>query len=393
MTWKQIGEIAEVITGSTPKKKNPSYFGGNVPWIKPGDVQNRIDPIINTEETLSELGSAQARILPPGAVLVTCIGEIGRVGITGKPSATNQQINAVVFKEIVLPEFGFYSILYSKAHLEKSSTVTTVPILNKSNLMKVSIPILPIQKQHDLVSKMKRLELAIRLRKDSFELLDSYLQSLFIEMFGDPIANTKKWPTKKMEDIVPEIESGWSPVCEPRPAKLNEKGVLKLGAITWGEYNQNENKALPTSEKFDSSIEVKSGDLLFCRKNTHDLVAAAAYVFETRAELMMSDLIFRLNPSSVSKFSSIFLWRLFVNEHQKKHIQSLATGSSGSMPNISKEKLKKVEIISPPTDLQRQFESKVTATYKLKYKLEKSQLELKSLFASILSESFGGVHS
>lgn len=177
-------------------------------------------------------------------------------------------------------------------------------------------------------------------------------------------------------------------MCESRPAEEDECGVLKLGAVTWGHYDDSESKAFLARDQFDASIEVKRGDLLFCRKNTYELVAAAAYVFETRSKLMMSDLIFRLNPGPESGIHPIFLWKLLMNDGQRGAIQSLAGGSAGSMPNISKERLRKTEVIVPPMELQETFANKVVVAQKLKLDMIRSERELAALFSSLLNESY-----
>jgi type I restriction enzyme S subunit len=397
----KLSEVVELRGGYA--FKSDDFAENGVPIIRISNIHDGGVDLENAAKIPVEtIGNGRNYLVESGDILIAMSGATtGKIGVVPnnvpKPLLQNQRVGNYKIKDSsrmdkVFLKFFLTSSIY-QAHVKRFAAGAAQPNISASELVDFEISLPPIQKQREIATVLLKVEGSQQKRRATIGCIDDYLNSLFIEMFGDPVSNPKKWPKKRLGDIVAEIESGWSPVCESRPAMPDEKGVLKLGAITWCEYNQSENKALPASEKFDPSIEVKEGDLLFCRKNTHDLVAAAAYVFQTRTGLMMSDLIFRLNPSPASKFSSIFLWRLLINAHQKRSIQSLATGSSGSMPNISKEKLRKVEIISPPTDLQVQFESKVTAIYKLKHKLEESDVELKSLFTAILSESFGGVPS
>src|SRR5579859_6891897 len=94
------------------------------------------------------------------------------------------------------------------------------------------------------------------------------------------------WTRVPLGDILIDIESGWSPICLDRPAQSGEWGVLKLGAVTWCEYDPAENKALPHYVQPDPSLEVQPGDILFARKNTYDLVAASVIVKQTPAKLL-----------------------------------------------------------------------------------------------------------
>ena len=114
---------------------------------------------------------------------------------------------------------------------------------------------------------------------------------------------------------------------------------LKLGAIPQCKYDDSQNKALPPENQPRLELEVKTGDLIFSRKNTYDLVTAVAYVHETKPKLMLPDLIFRVCISPYSQINSKFIWQLLIQTNQRKEIQKLAGGAAGFIPNISKKKL------------------------------------------------------
>lgn len=229
-----------------------------------------------------------------------------------------------------------------------------------------------------------------RKRQQALRLTDDFLRSVFLDMFGDPVTNPMGWKTRPFSESLENIDSGWSPKCHTTPAKPDEWGVLKLGAVTWCSYNEVENKALPSDLLPRPQNEVQAGDLLFCRKNTHDLVAAAAYVFETRPKLMIPDLIFRLRLRPDSDLHPIFLWYLLNEPHQKKVIQSLAGGAAGSMPNISKAKLNLVSLIRPPFDEQEKFATLVEQCRKIQIRNTDLQQESNTLFSSLQQRAFRG---
>ena len=308
----------------------------------------------------------------------------------GPQGVLNQHIFRVDLDEkIVTKEWALHSI---NAQLEVliggAHGGVGLKHVTKSQVESLEILIPPAHEQKKLVNRLTNAGNLKRLRNQTIVELDSYLCSLFIEMFGDPVTNPKEWNLKPVSEIVPAVGSGWSPVCESRPPTKTECGVLKLGAVTWCNYDEEESKAFLNEHEFDPTIEVHQGDLLFCRKNTYELVAASAYVFSTRPRLMMSDLIFRLNPGDNSGVLPIFLWKLLTNKNQRALIQSLASGSAGSMPNISKERLKKAQLICPPLDLQKHFVEKVIQSQQLKDRLHHSQGEQNTLFSSLLIETF-----
>lgn len=191
--------------------------------------------------------------------------------------------------------------------------------------------------------------------------------------------------------LLDEIEGGWSPRCSDASAEETEWGVLKLGSVSYGNYSDIENKALPSTLEPKTELEVQSGDLLFVRKNTYELVGASAYVFETRPKLMIPDLIFRLRLNCEDvKTSPIFLWQLLSHPGIRMRLRSLAAGAAGSMPNISKAKLSQLIVMLPPADLQLKFQTFVEGLFDTRSSLMQHSLELERLSKALSSRAFTG---
>ena len=182
-------------------------------------------------------------------------------------------------------------------------------------------------------------------------------------MFGDP-TQTSEYKGIAIGEIVSSIDSGKSPVCSKETALGEEWGVLKLGSVSFGEYDENQNKAILDEVNINPKLEVKQGDLLFSRKNTYELVGRSVYVFSTRTKLMLPDLIFRLNVEE-EEYSKIYLWATLAHPNMQIEISRLASGSSGSMPNISKKRLMGLEIPIPAINEQRRFDTIVESINKL----------------------------
>ena len=106
--WLSISEVGKIVTGNTPPTSNKANYGNNIPYVKPPELLGR--GIWEASSGLSKKGMGIARVLPAGAVLVSCIGGLGKTGIAKVPVAFNQQINAIIFDENVLPEYGFITL-------------------------------------------------------------------------------------------------------------------------------------------------------------------------------------------------------------------------------------------------------------------------------------------
>jgi type I restriction enzyme, S subunit len=121
--WKfiPIGDVIDLIqTGSTPSTSHPEYFKGSIPWFTPSDIG--ISPLlVNSERRLTDLGlqKGKAKLFSKGMILITCIGNIGRVGIIQQASSANQQITALKFKDSINIEYAYYWFIAHQPMLEK----------------------------------------------------------------------------------------------------------------------------------------------------------------------------------------------------------------------------------------------------------------------------------
>lgn len=231
-------------------------------------------------------------------------------------------------------------------------------------LRKICIKYPDVDRQKEIVIVLDMMSDIIKKRKKEIKYLDDLIKARFVEMFGDPVSNPMGWEKVKLSQCLVSIDNGKSFVCGANSRTGNEPAILKLSAATYGYYKSEENKAMIDMNQFVEDAEVHSGDLLFTRKNTPELVGMCAYVYDTPAKLMIPDLIFRLNTSN--HCDKIFLWKLIDHDLFRACIGKIATGSAKSMSNISKERLLGLCIILPPIELQQQFADFVRKIDKLK---------------------------
>jgi type I restriction enzyme, S subunit len=197
-----------------------------------------------------------------------------------------------------------------------------------------------------------------------------------------------------LSKLVAEIENGKSPLCEGRPAECQEWGVLKVGAVSLGHFDEIENKALPVGSIADRRFEVAAGDFLMSRANTSDLVGACVVVENTRRKLLLSDKIFRFRFKEGVPVSRDWLNHVMKSPALREQIVQGATGTSPTMKNISKEKV--FCLLVPPHDLRRQerIASEMLELGKeaaaLNRLLHQSSSELDALLPSILDRAFKG---
>ena len=250
-----------------------------------------------------------------------------------------------------------YYYLKSDFVLQRIKAVATGSVrdnLKLSMLYEFPIELPKLETQRKIVKILDKVSDVIEKKEQELEQLETLVKSRFVELFGDPIKNPKGWEVVKLSECLERIDNGKSFTCDSNAREGVFPAILKLSAATYGDYRPYENKALLDEKQFVESVEVHRGDLLFTRKNTPDLVGMAAYVFETPEKLMMPDLIFRLVTNE--RMTPTFLWQLINIREFRPAIQGISGGSAKSMSNISKERLKNIEVICPPISEQKKLE-------------------------------------
>ena len=153
--WVRVKNIGEIITGGTPAKDNPSFYGQRYPLYKPSDLEQGDNTRLATD-MLSEEGFMRVRQLPINSILVSCIGSLGKVGLIKEVGSCNQQINAIIPFKVTNPKFLYFVCTSNgfQADLQKRASSTTIQIINKSRFSEILIPIPPILEQQRIVTSI-----------------------------------------------------------------------------------------------------------------------------------------------------------------------------------------------------------------------------------------------
>ena len=305
-------------------------------------------------ETYYSGGYSEEYILASGDLLVGMDGEFNIARWKCDGALLNQRVCRLLAKKGTNEEYLRFAMMKVLKEIERRTAFVTVKHLSAKELNKLQLVVPDLSTQNKVSEILSRLEKIIGLRRQELKRLDDLIKARFVELFGDPIKNPKGWDVVKLSECLERIDNGKSFTCDSNAREGAFPAILKLSAATYGDYRPYENKALLDEKQFVESVEVHRGDLLFTRKNTPDLVGMAAYVFETPEKLMMPDLIFRLVTNE--RMTPIFLWQLINNREFRPVIQGISGGSAKSMSNISKERLKNIEVICPPISEQKKLE-------------------------------------
>lgn len=188
--------------------------------------------------------------------------------------------------------------------------------------------------------------------------------------------------------VLERIDAGRSLKTLERPAGLGELGILKVSAVTWGDFRPNENKAMPLGYEPGACPRAMNGDILISRANTRELVGAPVMVKGDHPNLLLSDKTLKLVPN-VALVEPSYLVRALRAPAASKHFAKCAGGTSGSMTNITQSDIRAAPLWLPSLSEQRRIAALLDKADALRAKRREAIAKLDQLLQSVFLDSFG----
>ena len=215
------------------------------------------------------------------------------------------------------------------------------------------------------------------------EKYDQLAQSVFLEMFGDPVRNNKRFEICTVRDLVREVKYGTS----AKAADIGKYPYLRMNNITYGGYWDFSNlKYINIAEKDRIKYLVKKGDLLFNRTNSKELVGKTG-VYNLDKEMAIAGYLIRVRVNSLS--NPYYLWGYLNSKHGKLTLENMCKNIVG-MANINAQELQDIKVLKPPINLQNHFAEIIKQIEIQKQFTEKSLKKSEELFQSLLQRTFRG---
>ncbi|EJP6840197.1 restriction endonuclease subunit S [Campylobacter coli] len=396
---KKLGEIGEIVTGSTPSKSNLDFYGKDYPFFKPSDFEQGYF-LENAGDNLSKLGFDKARQLPPKTILVVCIGSLGKVALTRVIGSCNQQINAIIPHKNIIAEYIYYYCISSKFQsiLFSKAPQTTLAILNKTEFSKLEI-IYPkdIKEQERIVGildeSFAKIDESIKILEQNLLNLDELMQSALQKAFNPLKDNAKEnyklpqgWEWKNLGEIA-NTSSGGTP-------SRNKKEYWENGNIKWlksGELNDGyidfiEENITEEAIKNSSAKIFQKGTLLIAMYGATAGKLGILNLDSTTNQAICAFLHKDKNIKFLEKFLFYFLFFL-----RDKIIKD---SFGGAQPNINQTYIKNLQIPLPPIKEQEQIASHLdelsSHVKNLKQNYQAQIKNLQELKNSLLDKAFKG---
>lgn len=233
------------------------------------------------------------------------------------------------------------------------------------------------KKQVTIVEILDKVSTIMEIQKQKLQKLDELVKSRFIELFG---AISEEVP---LSYYIGGLNAGKSLAGEEE----NPNKVLKTGAATYDYFDETQIKNLPIGYEPQENHRVKAGDVIISRMNTAELVGAAAYVWDVPEHIYLPDRLWRAEVKETA--NPIFVWQVLIQSSTKESIRRIASGTSGSMKNISKPGLLGIRVVKAPIKLQEQFAAFVEQVDKSKFAVQQALDKAQELFDSLMQKYFG----
>jgi len=192
---KKLGEVCHTTSGGTPSRQNASYYNGNIPWVKSGELDKGL--ILDTEEKISEeaIKNSSAKVFPKGTLLIALYGAtIGKLAFLGVDAATNQAICGIFKNENIDSNYLYHFLFYKKSNLVNQGIGGAQPNISQGILKNLDVPIPPLAEQQLIVAKVEELLSELENGKQQLQIaqqqLKVYRQSLLKWAFEGKLTNS-----------------------------------------------------------------------------------------------------------------------------------------------------------------------------------------------------------
>ncbi|ORM65837.1 restriction endonuclease [Pantoea rodasii] len=383
--YLKIADFCETGSGGTPSKSKPEYYeGGSIPWIKSGDLKESI--IYEVKDFITEVGlkNSSAKIVKKDAILLAMYGAtVGRLAILGIDASTNQAVCNIRPDAKVADLKYLYFFLKSKINYFLNSAVGGAqPNISQGLIKSLVVPLPKLEEQKRIAKILNQAERIHAIREKTIKLSDDLLRSTFLNMFGNPLNNPKKFPVGTIRDLVSSVDYGTSNKASDTSGKYP---ILRMGNITYQGYWDYENlKYIDLDHSSKEKFLVRKGDLLFNRTNSKELVGKTA-VFDNDTEMAYAGYLVRLRPND--KANSYYISGYLNSAHGKNTLQNMCKSIIG-MANINAQELQNIKILIPPKELQEKYQEIYTLVRSRMNNYIDSKRELEKLYNTLSGQLF-----
>jgi type I restriction enzyme, S subunit len=380
MNYEVLSDVAKIIMGQSPPSSTYNTVGEGLPFY-----QGKTD-FGDMYPTPRVYCTEPSRIAEAGDILISVRAPVGPTNLSFERSAIGRGLSVIRAGKKLDRDFLLYFLRFYEPELAQAGTGSTFAAISREDLETIKIPLPPLPEQKRIASLLRRADRLRQLRWVAHELGDALLQSVFLEMFGDPGINPNKYEKAFLSDL--EVDDGIK--CGPFGTQLSKMEYKRVGVPLWGIKHVNKKFITPTHEflspakaKELESYNLLPGDIVMTRKGT--VGNCSVYPSSFSEGIMHSDLLrIRIDKA---KINEIFLSAQLMFSSDIEHQISLISGGA-VMEGINVGKLESIIVLVPPLIKQEEFAGVVRRVDAFRGMMSEAERQVDGLFDSLLSDAF-----
>ena len=379
MAKYKLGEICEIVSGSTPKTGVAEYWDGDLKWITPAELNENTYIITDSVRKLTELGVKKTGLspFPEGTVILSSRAPIGKVAIAGCEMYCNQGFKNLICGEKINNRYLYWFLKGNTEYLNSLGRGATFKEISKQIVSNIEINVPSLESQEQAATQLEQISVIIRLRTRQIQKLDELVKARFVELFNN--ANS---PMKTIEELCsyivdcPHTTPKYEGVLRNPAIRTSE---IKRGYIVWDtmkyvsdeEYLQRTARLIP-----------KVGDIVYGREGTFGNAA----ILPEGYNFCLGQRVMLLRPD-YSKCTSEYLLYAVISDDVYR--QAAEKNNASTVAHVNVKDVKKFRVPLPSIYKQNEFAAFVMQVDKSKAAIQKALDEAQLLFDSLMQKYFG----
>ena len=385
-----LAQLVEIKGGGTPSKKVDEYWNGLIPWASVKDFKSTVLDVTADFITQKGVDNSATNVIPAGTIIVPTRMALGKVALTSVDMAINQDLKALLIKnEEVLDKRYLLRFLESKAkEIEKKGKGATVKGITLDVLRELEIHLPPLPEQKRIAAILDKAAVIRRKRQQAIQLADEFLRSLFLDMFGDPVANPKGWGDKLMLKEIADIRSGVTKGKKTDPTSSVTLPYMRVANVQDGYLDLGDIQNITVSPNDAEKCRLETGDILLTEGGDPDKLGRG-HVWQGEIEnCIHQNHIFsvRIKVARTEQVIPEFLAVVIASQRGKRYFLKVGKQTTG-IATINKTVLGEFCPVIPPLHMQKEYLKIVDKVNSVKSKFLQSD---GFLFESLSQKAFKG---
>ena len=379
----KLGDICEIVSGSTPKTSVDEYWDGDIKWITPAELEDDTYIIMDSVRKITELAVKKTGLtsFPKGTVILSSRAPIGKVAIAGCEMYCNQGFKNLICSDKINNKYLYWFLKGNTKFLNSLGRGATFKEISKSIVSEIEINVPDIDRQNEIVDILEKVSKIITFRKRELATIDNLIKARFVEMFGDPVSNPYGYDKVALSDLA-DIKIGpFGSLLHKEDYIVGGHPLLNPSHIVDGRISP-DNKLTISDEKYKelSAYQLKTGDVVMGRRGE---MGRCAVVSEEGFLCGTGSILIRTK----GEVTADYIQKTISFPSFKKTIEDMAVGQT--MPNLNVPIVSGFEIIKPPIEVQDRYYALVEQVDKSKVAVQKALDETQKLFDSLMQQYFG----